>query len=108
MTQQPSFFGTEREVLARFERLYRSPLYAKYCAPGVEERLERERAQRVKLRKRKPTLRGVLAQAKRAGVAIASIELAPDGRIVVVPGKPVTELQIATPADANPWDAVLQ
>lgn len=39
-----------------------------------------------KKRTRRPSLRGVVAQARRAGVVIGSIKVAPDGSITIVPG----------------------
>jgi hypothetical protein len=57
-----------------------------------------------KKRVRKPTLRGVLAQAARAGVSVASFEVAPDGRIVIVPGQPPFRNGESSVALASKWD----
>jgi hypothetical protein len=46
---------------------------------------------------RKPTLAGVAKQAKRAALAVARYEVNPDGKIIVVTGKP----ESAEPE--NPW-----
>jgi ketosteroid isomerase-like protein len=52
---------------------------------------ERER------RERKPTLASVAKQAIKAGIEVARYEVEPDGKIVVVTGKP-------SPAKHSSWD----
>jgi hypothetical protein len=40
------------------------------------------------LRRRKPSLASVAKQVEKAGIAVARYEVDPDGKIVVIPGKP--------------------
>ncbi len=56
-------------------------------------------------RARKPTLAGVAKQAARAGIEVARYEIAPDGKIIVVPGKLETISTIDSDT-ANEWDTV--
>jgi hypothetical protein len=51
---------------------------------------------------RKPTLVSVAKQVRKAGIEVARYEIGPDGKIVVVPGKPE-----ATEVD-NPWLAEIK
>lgn len=59
-------------------------------------------------RKRKPSLRSVLAQSRRAGVEVGSYTVATDGSITIHPGKPsVTSsymLQSLPAHDDNEWN----
>jgi hypothetical protein len=51
---------------------------------------------------RKPTLVSVAKQAAKAGIEVARYEIAPDGKIAVIVGKP-------EPAEAgNPWLAAIE
>jgi len=51
-------------------------------------------------RERKPTLASVAKQASKAGIEVARYEVEPDGKIVLVTGKPGMD----NAADVNPWD----
>jgi hypothetical protein len=55
-------------------------------------------------RKRRPSLRSVLAQAERAGFHVGSVEVRPDGSIVIVPARGQEPVSDA----GNPWDEVLK
>jgi hypothetical protein len=54
-----------------------------------------------KRRERKVTLASVAKQANKAGIAVARYEIEPDGKIIVVTGKPDDDNSI------NPWLAEL-
>jgi hypothetical protein len=57
---------------------------------------------------RKPTLVSVAKQAGKAGLAVARYEVEPDGKIIIVPGKP-DEAPMQTNGHAkeeNEWDEV--
>lgn len=58
-------------------------------------------------RTRKPTLRGVMAQAMRAGVQVASVHFGADG-ITLTPGKATDVFAGNIAVTDNPWDTVLQ
>jgi hypothetical protein len=51
---------------------------------------------------RRPTLLSVAKQARKAGIAIARIEVEPSGKIVVV-----TSRGDSVSVERNPWDEVL-
>ena len=55
-------------------------------------------------RRRKPTLASIAKEAAKAGLEVARYEVDPDGKIIVVTGKPG---EANTAADPNPWDEVL-
>lgn len=62
---------------------------------------------RIRRRMRKPTLRGVLAQAKRAGLDVAAVQVNADGSIVITPGTPTDTSHkfVERPAlDGNEWN----
>ncbi len=50
---------------------------------------------------RKPTLASVAKQASKAGIEVARYEVEPDGKIIVVTGKP--EIDNAPDADVSEW-----
>ena len=54
-----------------------------------------------KRRERKPTLASVAKQVSKAGIEVARYEVEPDGKIIVVTGKPNDDNSI------NPWLAEL-
>jgi hypothetical protein len=54
-------------------------------------------------RKRKPTLASVAKQAAKAGIEVARYEVAPDGKIIIVPGKPEIAPDVT---ERNEWDTV--
>jgi hypothetical protein len=108
--KSPIRFGPIEDVAAYYTRLEATPEYATFCRPDADDIRQAKIESTRKRRVRKPTLANVLREAKRAGVRVASFEVAPDGRITVVPGQPNAVLDVAdnVPGDANPWDAVLQ
>jgi hypothetical protein len=69
--------------------------------PPPESAVDRRRCPRKARGARKPTLVSVAKQAAKAGIEVARYEIDPDGKIVIVTGKPD-----ATEAD-NPWLADL-
>lgn len=60
---------------------------APFCFEDID-RYDWPPSRRIRRRKRKPTLRGVLAQAKRAGVQVAAAQVNGDGSIIITPGQP--------------------
>lgn len=114
-----SFFGSKAEIEAHFAAVEATSLYRKIMRPSAADlAAEDEQAQLVKERNRrmrKPSLRSVMAQAKRAGVT-ASFTQNVDGSITVTLGAPTrvggSSVDVHhvedTPADqVNPWDEVL-
>jgi hypothetical protein len=70
-------------------------IFSKDCGPSPADceawrRWEHNGAAKSERRRRehKPTLASVAKQASKAGIAVARYEVEPDGKIVVVPGKP--------------------
>lgn len=59
-----------------------------------------------KKRIRRPSLRDVLTQARRAGVVIGSIQVAPDGRITIVPGVAENSAPAESDDTASDWDVI--
>ena len=65
-----------------------------------------QRAAEVKrTRRRKPSLVSVARQAAKASLEVARYEVDPDGKIVVITGKPG---DVTKPENGNEWDGVLQ
>lgn len=63
---------------------------------------------RTKRRNRKPSLRGAMAQAKRAGVDVAGATIAPDGSVELKFGPVPTPDAETKPKKINRWDEVLK
>jgi hypothetical protein len=52
----------------------------------------------------KTAVRRAIEAARKAGLDIARVEVAPDGRVIIVAGKPVD--QTTNNQQANEWDTV--
>jgi hypothetical protein len=65
-----------------------------------ERRSVAEMAEKKQRRPRQPTLLSVAKQAKKAGIAIARIEVEPTGKITIITGS-----GDAAEVTTNPWDA---
>lgn len=63
---------------------------------------------RRKRRIRRPTMRSVIAAAKKAGVEVGQVQVMPDGAIVIVPSSATLEAAtrslIPPDVDANEWN----
>ena len=69
----------------------KAPLDEPYNVPS------KKKASPKRLRARTPTLTSIAKQATKAGIEIARYEVIPDGKIIIVTGKP-------EPTDtSNPW-----
>jgi len=101
-------FAHIEDVEAYYARVEASPEYARFFRPDADDLREARIASLRKPRIRKPTLRSVLAEARRAGVEVAQIEVTIDGRIVIVPRASATGEIAAQSVEGNPWDEVLQ
>ncbi len=98
-----SFFGSKDDIERRYERLFRSPEFARLMAPGADERREAARIASRKTRAaRKPSMRSALAMASKAGVVVSGATIKSDGSIELIFGQPSSGTE-----PANVWDTVL-
>jgi hypothetical protein len=103
-----SFFGTPEDIEAHYSRAFASPLYWKWNRPCADEQSLREWINRPR-RTRRISLRGAVAQAKRAGVPISGATVKPDGSYELNFGN-VAGVEAASEDKAekiNRWDEVL-
>jgi hypothetical protein len=93
----PVTFAPEVEATLRRlrEEEVRRLRAADAAADAAAEKPARER------RQRKPTLASIAKQASKAGIEVARYEVAPDGKIIVVTGKPTDQ----TNNDLDRWMA---
>jgi hypothetical protein len=61
---------------------------------------------RGKRRIRRPSLRDVLTQARRAGVVIGLVQVAPDGSITIVPSVEEKSAPAESDDTASDWDVI--
>ena len=89
----------------RLKRTY-SDLVRRLAADPLAsgDEVARPEAQPKRRRIRKPSLVSVAKQAAKAGLEVARYEVDPDGKIIVVTGKP----DVPKPDNENEWDSVLQ
>jgi hypothetical protein len=62
-----------------------------------------ENGNKVATRRRKPTLASIAKEAAKAGLDVARYEVDPDGKIIVVTGKPGVPT-----TSGNPWEAEIE
>jgi hypothetical protein len=96
------------DVAEHYRTVEAGAAYAKFFNPDSDDdrqaRIESQRKRRI----RKPTLRSVLAQAARAGVGIAAVQVNSDGSITITPGTPVIPVADIKPSvtalDGSEWN----
>lgn len=71
------WFGSRSYIEARYVRVMASAQYAKFFQPGADDM----RAQKLRKRIRRPTLRQALKQASKAGMAVSGATVKPDGSV---------------------------
>jgi hypothetical protein len=91
----PTPLSPETEAFLR--RLREEELRRVHAADAAAEKPARQR-------QRKPTLASIAKQTTKAGIEVARYEIEPDGKIIVVTGKPIDQ----TNNDADPWERAMQ